>query len=143
MRSVEKHAGDSALRVVGALYCSGLWAMALALLATQWTWLEMRFNVGWVLFGGWPVLFVLLLCVRAVRPGLKFTIASMVGSAIMGFAACGGLQGLSIVPACLVREGLMHGSWPLGTVNLAIGGFIVLGPVIAIAVHALFARKGA
>lgn len=143
MGSVEKRAGDFALRVIGALYCSGLWAMALALLAAQWTWLKMRFNVGWVLFGGWPALLVLFLRVKAVHPGLKFTIASMVGPAIMGFAACGGLQGLSVVPACLVREGLMHGSWPLGTVNLALVGFIVLGFVVVIAAHALFAHKEA
>ncbi len=113
-----------ALRIVGALLNSALWAMAIALLFSKWTWLEMRFNIGWIFIGAWVAIFALILW-RAEKPlGFAFSIANTLTCAIVYFALSGGFAGLQMVPASLVREGLRQTSWSIAAVNIGMLAFV-------------------
>ena len=78
--------GPLLARIVGALFNSTLWGMVIALAFSKWTWLEMRFNIGWIFYGAWIVLFVLLMW-RSRKPfSFAFSCVNTVLCAIASLA---------------------------------------------------------
>lgn len=130
-------------RFIGACYCSALWSMALALLVSRWTWLEMRFNVGWTFFGLWVLFCTICFFAQAIRPGWRLAVGSLAASVLAGILACGGVQGLLILPACLIREGLAHGAWQLDAVNGGMAAFVVIGFAAVVAADVRSAPENA
>ena len=123
-----------ARRIVGALFNGALWAMAIALVFSKWTWLEMRFNVGWILIGAWVVLFALILW-RVEKPlGLAFSIANALTCACVFFAFSGGIAGIQMIPASLLREGLHQIGWSIVAVN---AGMLVFSAVCLVTIAVL------
>ena len=113
-------------RIVGAFFNSALWGIVVALAFSKWTWLEMRFNVGWILYGVWIVSFVVLLW-RTRKPlGFKFSVANTLLSLVLCFALSNGFAGIAMLPACLVREGVMQPAWNVGVINIVMLLFVAI-----------------
>lgn len=107
------------------LYNSFLWATALAVALFRITWLEMRVNLGWILFGLWAILF---LCarLRGLRPGRIVTGVSLAG-AIGCCMLLLGWERLFAVPALILREGLGINRTPVEMINVALAGVLLSG----------------
>lgn len=100
--------------------------MVIALAFNRWTWLEMRFNIGWIFFGAWIVMFVLLMW-RTHKPlGFAFSSINTVACAILCTVLCGGLTQAQMIPACLIREGLHQIQWSIAALNVGILAFITI-----------------
>ena len=103
-------------------YNAALWGLFLSVLLYQNTWLEMRINMGWVLFG----LALLLFALQAGVGPLRRACGTWRGATASLVAACGGCwallgtERLLVIPASIVREGLMLPRLPFGTVNAAL-----------------------
>ena len=107
------------------LYNSFLWATALAVALFRITWLEMRVNMGWILFGLWAIL-ALCAHLRGLRPGRIGTAVSLAGAT----GCCALLLGwerLFAVPAFILREGLGINRMPVDMINLVLAGVLLFG----------------
>ena len=119
------------MKTFALLYNSFLWATAAAVALFQITWLEMRVNMGWILFGLWAIL---SLCahLRGLRPGRSGTTASLAG-AIGCCALLLGWERLFAVPAFILREGLGIDRTPVDAINVVLAALLASGwSVIAI-----------
>jgi len=130
--------GPLLARIVGTLFNSALWGMVIALAFNKWTWLEMRFNIGWIFYGTWIVLFVLLMWRRRKPFSFAFSCINTVLCAIASFALCGGVKQMLMIPACLVREGVFQVQWNITAVNIG----MLLFTIIFLTAIALLDRKG-
>lgn len=130
--------GSLLARIVGTLLNSALWGMVIALAFNKWTWLEMRFNIGWIFYGTWIVLFVLLMWRKRKPFSFAFSCINAALCAIVSFALCGGVKQMLMIPACLVREGVHQVQWNIAAVNVGMLLFIV----VFLSVIALLDRKG-
>lgn len=121
-------------RIIGAFFNASLWGMVIALAFNRWTWLEMRFNIGWIFYGVWLVLFAILLW-KARKPlGLAFSAINTAACAVLSTFLCGGLAQVRMIPACLIREGLHQSQWSIEALNICMIAFVV---VCLIAIGAL------
>ena len=113
------------MKTFALLYNSFLWATAAAVALFRITWLEMRVNMGWILFGLWAILF---LCahLRGLRPGRVGTAVSLAG-AIGCCALLLGWERLFAVPAFILREGLGIDRTPVDAINVVLAGILLLG----------------
>lgn len=110
------------MKFLGMLYNSFLWAMLVSLICFKSEWLEMRVNVGWILFGLWLVFTIA--AAWFLRRGKRklspvFTLANLVvclAAAIFLY----GPRRLAVVPAAIIREGLHMTQIPFLFVNLVI-----------------------
>lgn len=131
----------TAERVICALLNSALWAMVIALCCFRWTWLEMRFNVGWIFYGVWIIAFTLILW-RIRNPlGLKFSVINTVVSFVLGLVICHGVSEILLVPACVIREGVGFTAWNIGTINVVALSFIVICLLVIAILELSGARK--
>lgn len=100
--------------------------MVVALCCFKWTWLEMRFNIGWIFYGVWIVVFALIVW-RVRKPlGFRFSAISTVASIVLGMVVCRGVSGLFLIPACVIREGVGYTTWNIGTINVLIIAFLAI-----------------
>ena len=109
------------MKTFALLYNSFLWATAAAVALFRITWLEMRVNMGWILFGLWAIL-ALCAHLRGLRPGRSGTAVSLAGAT----GCCALLLGwerLFAVPAFILREGLGINRMPVDTINI----FLICG----------------
>lgn len=125
------------MKFLGMLYNSFLWAMLVSLVCFKSEWLEMRVNVGCILFGLWLVLALtaaLLLRRRKRRLGPVFTLANLAVCLAVGVFLYGPRR-MTVVPAAIIREGLHMTRIPFLFVNLV----ILLG--LAAGLILLFVRR--
>lgn len=116
----------TAERVISALLNSALWAMVIALCCFRWTWLEMRFNVGWIFYGVWIIAFALIVW-RAPKPlGFKFSAINTVASIVLSLVICRSAAELLMVPAFVIREGVGLTTWNIDAINVTILAFIAI-----------------
>ncbi len=122
-----RHTGRStAERMMCALFNSALWAMVIALCCFKWTWLEMRFNVGWIFYGVWIIAFALIVW-RVPKPlGFKFSVINTVVSLVIGLVVCRGVTGILLIPACVIREGVGFTTWNIDAINVTVFAFMAI-----------------
>ncbi|MDT2641122.1 hypothetical protein P7D31_13545 [Enterococcus dongliensis] len=117
------------LKGVTILYNSFWWAMTLALICFSNEWLQMRINTGWIFFGSW--LLLVLLLTRFMTRHLylisgQFAFFNAVGCFALSIFVIG-WQRLSIVPASLIREGLHQTTLPFSVINQVLSIWLVVG----------------
>lgn len=114
------------------LYNSLMWSMFISVCLFLDTWLEMRVNLGLVFFGLTLLLFLFQMFITPMR---KFC-ATFEASTFSFVFACAGLwlvlgcERLKIIPASIIREGIMQTGLSFQTVNVAllasaVGGWVL------------------
>ena len=114
------------VHVVNKIYNTSLWAMTISMLLGMWAWLAMRMNLGWVFYGGWVVFAIVLVLIRKLSCGWKFTCINVAVCAVINFVVFG-FDKLKILPAARIREGIMMPTLKLSAVNAVMVAFLVIG----------------
>ena len=114
------------VHVVNKIYNTSLWAMTISMLLGMWAWLAMRMNLGWVFYGGWVVFAIVLILIRKLACGWKFTCINVAVCAVINFVVFG-FDKLKILPAVRIREGIMMPTLKLSAVNTVMVAFLVIG----------------
>lgn len=117
------------MKYLKIMYNTFLWALVFAITCFKSEWLEMRVNVGYILFITFVVLTVILsICLRKkhLQLNLKFTIINLVicfiyGNFIYGF------KRLQVVPASIIREGINMTRVPFSKINMILLIILILG----------------
>lgn len=109
----------------GRLYNSFIWAVAVSAALFQNTWLEMRVNMGLVLFALFALFFVISE-IWSARFSLLFTTASLVVTGAAG-AFFLGVSRVCLLPALIIREGLGARLVSVSAINAAVAAFVVIG----------------
>lgn len=117
------------MKYLKTMYNTFLWALVFAITCFKSEWLEMRVNVGYILFITFVVLTVILsiyLRKKDLQLNLKFTIINIAicfiyGNFIYGF------KRLQVVPASIIREGINMTRVPFSKINLILLIILVLG----------------
>lgn len=114
--------------MLACFYNAALWGMFISILLFQNTWLEMRVNLGWVFFALILVLFALQMFIRPLRRLCGNSTAATV-SLIAVTTTCWlmlGTERSQIIPASIIREGLMMPRLSFRLINFAMDTFITL-----------------
>ena len=114
------------------LYNAFTWSMLLSVLMFLNTWLEMRVNLGLVFFAMIVVLFILQSAISPLRK-LCGTFTASLLSVIVSFIGIYWVLGskrIAIIPASIVREGIMQSRIPFATINAVIIAIAVIGLAI-------------
>ena len=115
--------------MIAILYNSVTLSMLISVCLFQNEWLEMRVNIGWVFFGLSGLLFLLQ---TVIKPLGKFC-ATFTASALSLVISCSGIfllldsDSVKIIPASIIREGLMINRVPFAAINTAMIAFAVIG----------------
>lgn len=120
------------MKYITLLYNSFLWALVISITAFTSEWLEMRVNIGTVLFGIWPLLFIILSFIfrkKTLKNSFIFTLVNLVICFIYGFILYG-VERIGIVPASIIREGLHMTSMKFSSVNIALCIVLLVGLVV-------------
>ena len=96
------------------------------------TWLEMRINLGWVFFGLTALLFMLQSVIKPLRRICGTFAASTLSlvTSCLGLWLMLGCEGLKIIPASIIREGLMMNRISFSAINTAMIATAVIGWVL-------------
>lgn len=111
------------------MYNTFLWALVLAITCFKSEWLEMRVNVGYILFAAFIILTVIAsvyLRRKNLQLDFKFTIINLAicfiyGNFIYGF------KRLQVVPASIIREGINITRVPFSTINMVLLIILIIG----------------
>ena len=114
------------VHILNKIYNASLWAMTISMLLGMWAWLAMRMNLGWVFYGGWVVFAIVLILIRKLSCGWKFTCINVSVCAVINFVVFG-FDKLKILPAARIREGIMMPTLKLSAVNTVMVAFLVIG----------------
>ena len=114
------------VHILNKIYNTSLWAMTISMLLGMWAWLAMRMNLGWIFYGGWIVFAIVLILIRKLSCGWKFTCINVAVCAVINFVAFG-FDKLKILPAARIREGIMMPTLKLSAVNTVMVAFLVIG----------------
>lgn len=110
------------MKYLKTMYNAFLWALVITITCFKSEWLEMRVNMGYILFVTFIVLTVILsiyLRKKNLQLNFKFTIINLVicfvyGNLIYGF------KRLQVVPASIIREGINMTRLSFSTVNMVL-----------------------
>jgi hypothetical protein len=122
------------MKYLNIIYNSFLWALVIAISSFKSEWLEMRVNIGYVFFGTFIVLSVILNLVlrsKQLRLSGLFTTANLLICTIYAMILYG-FQRLKIVPASIIREGIHENKISFSTINWVLFVIIILGLVLII-----------
>lgn len=109
------------------LYNSFLWSLLIAFIMFKNVWLEMRINVGTVLFILWILFFIIFYKIYFIKNTFKFSIINLIISIIISLVILK-LHGLITIPSSIIREGLYLTSvLSLNSVNIVLIIFIIGG----------------
>ena len=117
------------MKYLKIMYNAFLWALVFAITCFKSEWLEMRVNIGYILFIAFGVLtliFSIYLRKKNLQFGFKFTIINIVicfiyGNFIYGF------KRLQVVPASIIREGINITRVSFSKINLILLIILILG----------------
>ena len=111
--------------------------MFAAVLASKSVWLEMRMNLGYVIFGVWALITAisLFLVYSGTQRNLFNWITTLVilAAALAGSLIALGPARLTRVPASLLREGLSMSGVPLTTWNILLLVVMILSTILIVA----------
>ncbi len=113
------------------LYNSFLISLSLALICFKSEWLEMRIDIGLILFVSWIVLFLAFILFTRNKKFEKSFLYSIInlGICFVLSLVLYGVKRLAIVPASIIREGLNITSVSFQIINICVCLFIILGGI--------------
>jgi len=117
------------MKYLKIMYNTFLWALVFAITCFKSEWLEMRINVGYILFITFGVLTVILsiyLRKKDLQLNFKFTIINLVVCFIYGNFIYG-FKRLQVVPASIIREGINMTRVPFSKINMILLIILILG----------------
>ncbi|MBQ7578266.1 MAG: hypothetical protein IJT21_08385 [Synergistaceae bacterium] len=114
--------------MLARLYNSFVLGLLISVILSQNEWLEMRINIGWVFFA---LVIVLFLIMSVLKIFSSFT-ASLVSVIIScaGIWYLTGSEGVKIIPASIIREGIMQRNISFEAINYALIAVIIAGLVL-------------
>ena len=115
--------------MIACLYNAFALSMLLSVLMFMNTWLEMRVNLGWVFFALTAVIFIVQLSFRPLRKFCGTFTASIISAlvSLSGMYLVLGSERMAVIPASIVREGIMQSRIPFATINTALMAIAVIG----------------
>jgi len=122
------------MKYFNIIYNSFLWALIIAITSFKSEWLEMRVNIGYIFFGTFIALSLILSLIlrrKELKLGRVFTTANLLICTSYAMILYG-FQRLKIVPSSIIREGIHRNKIPFITINWVLFFIIVLGLVIII-----------
>ena len=122
------------MKYFNIIYNSFLWALIIALTSFKSEWLEMRVNIGYIFFGSFIALSLILSLILRKKQ-LKLSDVFNTGNLFICTTYAMilyGFQRLKIVPASIIREGIHRNKIPFITINWVLFVIIVLGFVLII-----------
>lgn len=117
------------MKYFNIIYNSFLWAMVIAITCFKSEWLEMRVNIGYIFFGTFILLAVILSLIwskKQLKLSRVFTTANLFLCIIYAMMLYG-FQRLKVVPASILREGLHKNKIPFSTINWVLLIILILG----------------
>ncbi len=120
------------------LYNSLTLGMLASVLMFRIEWLEMRVNIGWLFFGLVAIIFILQTVIKPLRKICSTFTASALSLIVscIGIYSALGFNSAKIIPASIIREGIMQTRIPFATINTVIMIVAVVGLAIV-----FFTRK--
>lgn len=120
------------MKYCSILYNSFLWALVVSMTSFKSEWLEMRVNIGFILWALWLVLFTVISLFsrkKTIRIGFTFSALNLVVCSIFGLLLYG-VQRLAVVPASIIREGLHITKISFFSINMGLCGFLLAGIIM-------------
>lgn len=109
------------------LYNTLFWSLLVSFIMFKNTWLEMRINVGTVLFILWILFFIIFYKIYFIKNVIIFSIINLIISIIISLIILKP-KGLIYIPSSIIREGLhLTGILNLNVVNAVLIIFIISG----------------
>mgnify|MGYP004562844277 FL=1 len=109
------------------LYNTLFWSLLVSFIMFKNTWIEMRINIGTVLFILWILFFIIFYKLYFIKNIFKFSIINLIIFAILSLIILKP-KGLIYIPSSIIREGLhLTGILNLNVVNAVLIIFIILG----------------
>lgn len=109
------------------LYNTLFWSLLVSFIMFKNTWIEMRINIGTVLFILWILFFIIFYKLYFIKNIFKFSIINFIIFAILSLIILKP-KGLIYIPSSIIREGLhLTGILNLNVVNTVLIIFIISG----------------
>ena len=109
------------------LYNTLFWSLLVSFIMFKNTWIEMRINIGTVLFILWILFFIIFYKLYFIKNIFKFSIINLIIFAILSLIILKP-KGLIYIPSSIIREGLhLTGILNLNVVNAVLIIFIIGG----------------
>lgn len=109
------------------LYNTLFWSLLVSFIMFKNTWIEMRINIGTVLFILWILFFIIFYKLYFIKNIFKFSIINLIIFAILSLIILKP-KGLIYIPSSIIREGLhLTGILNLNVVNAVLIIFIISG----------------
>lgn len=112
------------------LYNTLFWSLLVSFIMFKNTWIEMRINIGTVLFILWILFFIIFYKLYFIKNIFKFSIINLIIFAILSLIILKP-KGLIYIPSSIIREGLhLTGILNLNIVNTVLIIFIISGMLL-------------
>ena len=109
------------------LYNTLFWSLLVSFIMFKNTWIEMRINIGTVMFILWILFVIIFYKLYFIKNSFKFSIINLIIFAILSLIILKP-KGLIYIPSSIIREGLhLTGILNLNVVNAVLIIFIILG----------------
>lgn len=109
------------------LYNTLFWSLLVSFIMFKNTWIEMRINIGTVLFILWILFFIIFYKLYFIKNIFKFSIINLIIFAILSLIILKP-KGLIYIPSSIIREGLhLTGILNLNVINAVLIIFIISG----------------
>lgn len=109
------------------LYNTLFWSLLVSFIMFKNTWIEMRINIGTVMFILWILFFIIFYKLYFIKNTFKFSIINLIIFAILSLIILKP-KGLIYIPSSIIREGLhLTGILNLNVINAVLIIFIILG----------------
>ena len=109
------------------LYNTLFWSLLVSFIMFKNTWIEMRINIGTVLFILWILFFIIFYKLYFIKNIFKFSIINLIISIIISLIILKP-KGLIYIPSSIIREGLhLTGILNLNSINIVLIIFIIGG----------------
>lgn len=115
-------------RLFSKFYIAAPWGMVAALVCSKIPKLAASINSGWIFFGGWLVIFAVLLIFRKLKCKPVFTAICTAAAFVVMYVMCG--SAIARMPAGLFRMGIGIRSLSFSTINLGFAIFTAVGFLI-------------
>lgn len=112
------------------LYNTLFWSLLVSFIMFKNTWIEMRINIGTVMFILWILFFIIFYKLYFIKNIFKFSIINLIIFAILSLIILKP-KGLIYIPSSIIREGLhLTGILNLNVVNAVLIIFIISGMLL-------------
>lgn len=109
------------------LYNTLFWSLLVSFIMFKNTWIEMRINIGTVMFILWILFFIIFYKLYFIKNIFKFSIINLIIFAILSLIILKP-KGLIYIPSSIIREGLhLTGILNLNAINMVLIIFIISG----------------